>query len=82
MEIIQTLFYIKNKSIVNYIINNTDINNSLRLSIMNKRSNGRDDFIRINQKFDLMDKIQIYTYLNQYAENSNALDSFLSYLNK
>ena len=81
-EIIQTLFYIKNKSIVNYIINNTDINNSLRLSIMNKRSNGRDDFIRINQKFDLMDKIQIYTYLNQYAENSNALDSFLSYLNK
>lgn len=81
-EIIQALNYIENKSIVNYIINNTNINNSLCLSSLYKRSNGRDDFIIINQKFDLMDKTQIYRYLYQFAENSNALDSFLSYLNK
>ena len=81
-EIIQALNNIGNKSIVNYIINNTDINNSLCLSILYKRSNGKDDFIIINQKFDLMDKTQIYTYLYQFAENLNALNSFLSYLNK
>ena len=83
-EIIQTLNNIeKNKlHIIHYIIKNTEINNSLRMSSLYKRSNGKDDFIIINQKFHLMDKTQIYTYLYQFAENLNALNSFLSYLNK
>ena len=81
-EIIQALNNIEKKSIIHYIINNTEINNSLRMSSLYKRSNGKDDFIIINQKFHLMDKTQIYTYLYQFAENLNALNSFLSYLNK
>ena len=83
-EIIQTLNNIeKNKlHIIHYIINNTDINNSLCMSSLYKRSNGKDDFIIVNQKFHLMDKTQIYIYLYQFAENLNALNSFLSYLNK
>lgn len=82
LEIIQVLNNIESKSIIDYIIKNTDINNSLFLSNLYKRSYGKDDFVIINQKFDMMNKTQIYKYLYQFAENLNALDSFLSYIKR
>ena len=82
-DIIKTLNKIQNlnyiKGTTNFIIENTPINNSLLLSNLNQKLTLKNDFILLNEKFDEMNKKQIFKYLYQYSDNIIALESFLSH---
>jgi len=84
-EVIEALNNITKKNnyllqrVVNYIIENTDINNLLLISRLNQSVSRENDFVILNGKFEKMDKSQIFIYIYQFSENINALKSFLTY---
>ena len=83
IESIETIknTYVKNhssKRIVNYIINNTEIDYVLLLSNLFKNKTS-SDFIALNEKFNLMTNNQVYKYIFQFSENITALKYFLNF---
>ena len=85
-EIIASIETIKNnyagwgssKRIVNYIINNTEIDYVLLLSNLFKNKTS-SDFIALNEKFNLMTNDQVFKYMFQFSENITALKYFLNF---